>query len=399
MKEAIERNKDAGILFIAAAGNSGSNNDKRAHYPSSYELDNVLAVAATDNKDYLASFSCYGEEGVDLGAPGVKILSSTPDQNYRHLSGTSMATPHVSGVAALVLSTYPDSDYSYIKDRILKGTDPVETLKGKVATGGRLNAYNAIERDFVAPSKVDGLRIVTAGMSSVQIAWDPVGDDGLDGEAKGYRVTISDKAGQTIRTQVITSTSATVYTLENLPLNFEGSMSVLAVDNVGNEGEPSDLMDFATIKVEVIAENSADNMDGMITDGTWGNLEVDGRTVITDSPEGLYSRDKNTNVEFPAFVVPNGNLAVSFALKYDIEKKYDFGYFEVSEDGEAWSTVQTYTGKLLEWETQNLNLDTFLSDEVSSLHVRFRLKSDRSVEKDGIFIDDFKIYAPRTEEF
>ena len=187
MEEAIERNKDAGVLFIAAAGNSGTDNDRRAHYPSSYEVDNVLAVAATDNKDNLAGFSCYGVEGVDLAAPGVDILSSIPGTGHKKYSGTSMATPHVSGVAALVLSSYPEADYSYIKDRILKGADPVASLKGKVATGARLNAYNSVENDTVAPARVEGVTVVNAGVDSVTLSWDPVGDDGYEGHCKRLR--------------------------------------------------------------------------------------------------------------------------------------------------------------------------------------------------------------------
>src|SRR5206468_6725343 len=100
----ITRANQNDILFVAAAGNSSSNNDSVPTYPASYAAPNIIAVAATNNQDGLASFSNYGANSVHLGAPGVQVLSTLPAASYGYLSGTSMATPHVSGSAALVLS-------------------------------------------------------------------------------------------------------------------------------------------------------------------------------------------------------------------------------------------------------------------------------------------------------
>ena len=132
-------------LFIAAAGNSSTNNDLRPHYPSSYDLPNVLAVASTDHNDKISSFSCYGKESVDIAAPGSDIYSTIPGGGYASKSGTSMATPHVSGVAALVMSQFPELSALEVKEAILRGGDVVEGLEDKVATGMRLNAYGALQ--------------------------------------------------------------------------------------------------------------------------------------------------------------------------------------------------------------------------------------------------------------
>jgi hypothetical protein len=144
LKTAIE---DAGVLFVAAAGNDGRDTDRSrfAHYPASYDSPNIISVAATDHSDNLASFSNYGDESVDLGAPGVNILSTLPNNAYGSYDGTSMAAPHVAGVAALAYSWKPTATWQEAKDAILAGVDPVDSLAGrKTLTGGRLNAYQTL---------------------------------------------------------------------------------------------------------------------------------------------------------------------------------------------------------------------------------------------------------------
>jgi subtilisin family serine protease len=142
--DAIKSAKDAGILFLAASGNDGSDNDGTPTYPASYQLDNIVGVAATDNLDKMADFSNWGKTTVHLAAPGVNVYSTSKDGGYETLSGTSMATPHVAGVAALLLSANPSWTYSQIKDRLIMSVDYIPSLKGKMVSQGRLNAYNAL---------------------------------------------------------------------------------------------------------------------------------------------------------------------------------------------------------------------------------------------------------------
>lgn len=142
--DAIENSKSVGHLFVAAAGNNGTNNDTSAHYPSSYNNDNLIAVAAIDVNDNKASFSNYGATSVDLGAPGVSILSTTPNNNYSYYDGTSMATPHVAGTAALLYGAHPDWTYAQVRDRIFNTARPIAALSGKTVTGGTLDAGAAL---------------------------------------------------------------------------------------------------------------------------------------------------------------------------------------------------------------------------------------------------------------
>lgn len=134
MEDLLKRVGEEGGLFIAAAGNHGANNDDRPTYPASYYADSVIAVAATDRNDSLAYFSCYGRESVDVAAPGVSILSTYEDY-YSYLSGTSMAAPHVAGVAGLIWSFKPDYTNFEVKNHLLESAKMTDKLEGKVKYG------------------------------------------------------------------------------------------------------------------------------------------------------------------------------------------------------------------------------------------------------------------------
>ncbi len=144
-------------LFIVAAGNGGSdlkgdNNDVTGTYPCSYNLPNVICVAATDGNDRLASFSNYGATSVDLAAPGVQILSTIPSSTVAWAGGTSMATPHVSGAAALVWARNPGATVAQVRSRLLSTVDIKPALAGKTVTWGRLNVFRALAGPVNTPS-------------------------------------------------------------------------------------------------------------------------------------------------------------------------------------------------------------------------------------------------------
>lgn len=153
LREAIERAEKAGILFVAAAGNNRNNNDLAPMYPASYKTPNVVSVAAVDQRGRLASFSNYGQRSVHIAAPGVDILS-TGKTGYLEINGTSMAAPHVAGVAALLLAKEPSLTYQDLKSRILDTSEKLVSIKNKVVHGF-LNANNALLNKIPPPDPDD----------------------------------------------------------------------------------------------------------------------------------------------------------------------------------------------------------------------------------------------------
>lgn len=149
MRDAIQRANDAGVLFVAAAGNNGTNNDVTHFYPSDYDVPNIISVANTTQLDLLRTAnpepSNWGPNTVHLGAPGTNIISTYPGGRYVAFVGTSQAAPHVAATAGLILSVNPNLSVADVKDIILSSVDPIAALQDKVITGGRLNAGAAVQ--------------------------------------------------------------------------------------------------------------------------------------------------------------------------------------------------------------------------------------------------------------
>jgi len=256
--QAIDRANVAGILFVAAAGNGGDdnvadNNDVIPMYPASYDLPNIISVAATDQDDRKVSFSNFGPTSVDVAAPGTYIFSTVPNwwttyYGYGHLemfSGTSMAAPHVTGLAGLLSAYYAHFTHNQIHTMVLRYVDTLPTLNGWILTGGRINAERALKSLWatydltatsVSPLQIDmawtdratdetGYRIYrsTDGTPYSQIATVGVNgslysDSGLtDGTRYNYRVRAYNDIGES---PVQQGTEATAITHLNPPTNL-----------------------------------------------------------------------------------------------------------------------------------------------------------------------------------
>ena len=179
--DSIAAARDADHIFLAAAGNDGTNNDSLPHYPSNYNLPNVISVAATDNNDAIAGFSNYGATSVDIGAPGVDIASTYITNSYSYLSGTSMATPNVTGVVALIRSEFPDWNYQQVIDHLYATARPAASMAGITTTGAIANAEAALAggEPPTPPAAPSGLVATAPGYDRVDLSW----SDNADNEA------------------------------------------------------------------------------------------------------------------------------------------------------------------------------------------------------------------------
>lgn len=160
LSDAIQYAQSADHIVVAAAGNGGpdrvgDDNDSVPFFPGNFPQDNLISVSATDHNDNLATFSNYGLTQVDLGAPGVSVYSTTPNNTYSTFNGTSMATPHVTGAVALLRSEHPDWTYAKIRDRLFDTVDLVPALDARTTTGGRLNVAAAVAPDNDGPSVIE----------------------------------------------------------------------------------------------------------------------------------------------------------------------------------------------------------------------------------------------------
>lgn len=217
LKLAIEDGGDAGILFIAASGNDGRNADQFPMYPAAYDSDIIVSVASTDRNDNLSGFSNFGEVSVDLGAPGSAILSTVPGAGYGTFSGTSMASPHVAGAAALVWSLDPSIPALEMKDILMQSGDALPSLDGRTVSGKRLNVARALEEADPAP----GFRM----------SLDPRNQEIVAGEQTAYSLEFISVAGWNDEIQLsVEATPALPGLSFSSDVAYPGDMVSLLVD-------------------------------------------------------------------------------------------------------------------------------------------------------------------------
>jgi subtilisin family serine protease len=224
-----------GTLFVFAAGNTGSNNDSFPRFPCNDPSPNVVCVAASTSTDGLASFSNYGTTNVDLAAPGANILSTVPGGLYDYYDGTSMASPHVAGAAALVLAARPELTAVELKSALLLSVDKKAAYAGFVKTGGRLNIASALGQEVLAPT---GLTASSPSHSAdwssnptVQLVWGGATDaNGIGGYSYAFSPVVSFAPDE------VKDLEPSVTTL-TMPLgDGEHWFHIRAVDGKGNWG-------------------------------------------------------------------------------------------------------------------------------------------------------------------
>jgi subtilisin family serine protease len=279
LEDAIQAASDAGILFVAAAGNYVGNTDITPNYPSCYDVPNVMSIAATDHNDELCSFSGYGAVTVDLAAPGDNILSTFPGNSYGELGGTSMATPHVSGAAALIWGRFPAMTMLQVKALIMSSVDVVPGMTGLCVTDGRLNVFNCVaEPDSIAPAAVSDLAASNAASNTMDLSWTATGDDGFTGTASYYDVRYSDApitevnffdaAQASGAPDPGPSGTAEAMTVTGLDFSTLYYFAVKVLDEYGNYSPISNLASGTTLGIPDIDVDPTSMSETLLTGGT-----------------------------------------------------------------------------------------------------------------------------------
>jgi len=416
LEDAIWTAQNAGALFIAAAGNYYLKDlDHASFFPAEFNLDNVIAVASSNTMANISTFSNQGASSVDLFAPGESIFSLSKDGGYTFKNGTSMAAPHVSGAAALVLSQFPEASFSQVKGRILGCVDQKTDYLDRVATGGRLNVNQMFEIDVTPPSAVTDLSALWIASDGITVQFTAPGDDGLTGNPSGFelrysKTPISDSNwSQASVAQCVPRLGAKgttqKATIRDLDFSTPYSVAVKVYDNVGNYSSLSNVLSLTTKGAEVLWSDDAETDTGNLipsADARWVRSNVDshgGDYSWTESPSGTYGPSVTTTLTSKVFSLEGKTGAwIDFYHWYEFEEHStnfpDGGELQVcnTPDGDTWTTVVWFEDTFAPWHRTAVPLGEYDGD--GTVSIRFRFHSDSFSNLDGWFIDNVRVYVP-----
>lgn len=435
LADALQMSGQAGVLVVTAAGNAAINTDEVAFYPASYDFSNIISVAATNMIDNRAIFSNYGLKTVDLGAPGVDIFSTVPlldppccpgETGYAYLSGTSMAAPHVSGAAVLLLTNYPLLTHVQLKERLLLSAEKIADLQGSVLTGGRLNVYNAMEDDSEVPGAVTDLVAEEVGSRSFALQWSGSGDDGQSGSASGYELRYSTQPINAVNfdsaaaADFIAATgpagAVVTYTLKNLQPGTQYYIALKAQDNVGNKSALSNIISATTKPSAVIfyddMEQSEAKWQVTGSDGVGGGAlwHFTSRKFQSATNAMYYGRESDLTYNTGA-----RNFGEMTSVEIDLSAASDtwltFAHYLVLEEGVDRASVQVSSNGGASWSdafvtTTGTPGTTFVQQNVDlsaydGLVIQLRFSFDTQDELlngyEGWYVDDVKISATSTK--
>lgn len=413
MGDAIKKASDKGILFIAASGNDTEDTDKEPSFPANYTSPNVISVAAIDHNGNLADFSNFGLKSVHLAAPGSDIYSTWKSSSYKVESGTSMATPHVAGLAALMLAQRK-RPMAEIKSKLLSSVTPLPSLAGKTVSGGMINAYKALS-DSVDPNPdpnsnpkpLPGAQLIQVdqvGNDWALVHWQPKNlNTNLEIKISPRPLDTEEEwtSGQQVAYAMISGGQAK---LAGLPKSFNGYVSLRVKNTQG---------DLSPLGVETELKLLSDEETSDIGDGKQVLDRYDGKSlkgIHAESPWGISGGQKSfysynpdrTNSSYASSSLTLSPLStqkthsMSFFTWYLMDSG-DYGSVDLSYDAWNWYPLTYFEGQSKDWETIKLDLKPYLPDNISStsLYIRFQMHSDSGSSFNRFALDEITIFGKK----
>ncbi|CAD5979954.1 Thermitase [Planktothrix rubescens NIVA-CYA 18] len=310
--DAINTAGQQGALFIASAGNESNNNDANPAYPASYDLANIISVASTTRTDGLSSFSNYGATTVDLGAPGSSIYSTLPNSSYGTLSGTSMASPQVTGAAALLWSQNPTWTAQQVKNKLMQTTDPISALSGKTVTGGRLNINNALASSDTTPPATSSFTPVD-NATGIAVGADLV---------VNFSETIQKGTGDIVIKKL--SDNYVVETIAVTNSNVTVSGSQLTINPTNDLAQTTDY--YVEIANGAIKDIAGNNYAGITGNSTWNFTTVAPPDTTPPATSSFTPVDNATGIAVGADLVVNFSETIQKGTGDIVIKKLSDNY-------------------------------------------------------------------------
>ncbi len=383
------------MLHVCAAGNAQRDTDVEPFFPAAYDLDNVISVGASTKRDVALYFSNWGADSVDLHAPGALVYSTLPRNEYNHESGTSMAAPHVAGVAALIATAYPDASLEEIKNRLIYSADPLPDLHGKSVSGGRLNAYRALLPDDIPPGPLGHVRFEELPADGFDLNWVTSGDDGMEGQLNHIELLafVDGERNRLVADRPGPPGSEESFQFRLTPVPFERQLEVTArgIDKVGNSSPTVTLEGTIPAGTTVLYDDGSTDLPWQTE--SWARVEEEGRgRVWTDTPDGGYEDSTEYDLVSPPLDLSSKrSTTVTFDAKMKTEK-WDFLWVEASRDG--GQDYEHFLGVVRgdsprEWTSYSMDLSEF--DGEADVRLRFRFRTSNSGTDDGVYLDNIRV--------
>lgn len=310
LQTAISNANSNGILFVAAAGNESANNDSVPSFPANYNIANVISVASVDRAGNLSSFSNYGVNKVHVAAPGSSILSTVLGNSYASYSGTSMATPHVAGVAALLFSKEPSISVDTVKSRIISSVKPLSSLNNLVKSGGMVSASRALGSTQLPPPPTTS---VSYSMQSISSSYD---------STLGTRISVADDA----KIPVTLPFNFPYYGVEypKLSVSTNGRISPLSASE--NLDLSTDYNNAVEAGINVLNDDyvaAPRNSQG----GLWYRADTDKVVITWIVVPYAYMNDASSTPEihFQAILYRTGRIVFNYQDTFVGSSTYDYG--------------------------------------------------------------------------